>query len=61
MKRLGNIVYFTGCVLAFCWFLLSIRVVAPSAEWGLGIGIGIVGGLTIWLMGGAVRYLMADR
>jgi len=48
-------------VLALCWFLLSMRIAAPSAEWGLGLGIGLVGGLVIWVIGGAIRHLMTGR
>jgi len=60
-ERLGKVVYRTALVLALCWFLLSMRIAAPSAEWGLGLGIGLVGGLVIWVIGGAIRHLMTGR
>lgn len=59
--RLGNAFYWIAIVLAVGWFLWAIRLTAPSSEWGLGLGIGVVGSLVIWLIGGALRYLMAGR
>jgi hypothetical protein len=68
IARLGNVLYWTACALAFCWFVLSMLAVVPSpsgrwpsGEWGLGLGIGLVGGLIIWLIGRAIRYFLAGR
>jgi hypothetical protein len=60
-ERAGRIVYRIAIVLALGWFLLSMRIAAPSAEWGLGLGIGLVGGLVVWVIGGAIRHLMTGK
>jgi hypothetical protein len=66
IDRLGNVLYWTACVLAFCWFVLSMLAVAPSdkwpsEEWGLGLGVGFAGGLIIWFIGRVARHYLAGR
>jgi hypothetical protein len=68
ISRLGIVLYWTACTLAFWWFVLSMLAVAPapsgqwpSEEWGLGLAVGAVGGLVIWLIGRALRSFLATR
>jgi hypothetical protein len=68
MARLGNIIYWLGCVIAVVviaypfFFIVSEwgnYELAPPDPWS--VGAYVVGGAAIWLIARAAKYVLARR
>lgn len=58
--RLGTVIYWVACMAAVLWafFVLITTANLPHPDWTISTPIAIVGSLTIWSVGFAVRYLL---
>ena len=61
LERLGNALYWLGCILAAILIAVSVYVFATDAT-GLGIAMSIAYALTavvVWLLGWVFRYVLS--
>jgi hypothetical protein len=62
--RLANVIYWTGCALAFMWLgyvLLSMGTSPITADLGAILAVAFCGATVIWMIGRAIRYVMIGK
>jgi len=60
-SRLGNILYWAGCLLAAGWVVLAYFGTTTQAQpdWSFFWTAGLIPAAAFWLVGRAARYLLA--
>jgi len=61
--RLANAIYWAACIAAVLWalFVFAIGAVQTRPDWTISTPIAIVGAVVIWIIGRAIRYVLAGR
>jgi hypothetical protein len=61
--RLANAIYSAACIAAVLWalFVFAFGAMQTHPDWTISTPIAIVGAVVIWIIGLAVRYLLAGR
>jgi len=62
LERLGNVLYWAACGLAVIWALAwLVAAFSVGGSTGIILTLGVAGAAVIWLVGRAVRYVLAAR
>ena len=61
--RISNVLYWSACALAFMWlpFLLLATSAEPQPQWSFAWAAGLFGAAVIWIVGRALRYILAGN
>ena len=63
VERLGNVLYWTGCVAAIVVAVLSVLAIVGSGrdDWWIAAAFGAGVSSGCWVLGRALRYILAGR
>jgi hypothetical protein len=62
LARLGNVLYWAGCLAAAIWIAVLVAVFLIEHREGTGIAIAAVAGaVPLWVAGRACLYVLAGR
>ena len=63
VRRVGSVLYWSACALALGWlcFLLLATSVEPQPDWSSAWMAGLIGAALIWIVGRAVRHVLAGK
>jgi hypothetical protein len=61
VARLANAIYWASCIAAMLWavFVFAMGAVQTHPNWTISTPIAIVGAVVIWIIGRAIRYVLA--
>jgi hypothetical protein len=59
---LGSVLYWSACALALGWlcFVFLATYAEPQRDWSSALAAGLIGAAVIWIVGGAVKYVLAQ-
>jgi hypothetical protein len=61
LARLVDVIYWGGCVLAALWLVYCLLIMSDDGYSMQILLIALVGSALIWLVGRAIRYVLAGK
>jgi hypothetical protein len=59
---LSSVLYWSACALALGWlcFVFLATYADSQRDWSSALAVGLIGAAVIWIVGGAVKYVLAQ-